>query len=62
MFQKFVNRLVENVESDPSHALVEASNDLAAGYKLASDLVKAQTITAEMGLPLFIYFCSIGSN
>ena len=57
MFQKFMNTLVENVDSDPSHALVEASNDLAAGYKLASDLVKAETMTAEMGLQFFFYCC-----
>ena len=54
IFQKFVNRLVENAESDPSQALVEASKDLSSGYKLASELVKAGKMTAERGQPFCI--------
>ena len=58
IFQKFVNRLEANAESNPSHAVVEANNDFTAGYKLASDLVKEGTMTAENGLQFFFYLFS----
>ena len=56
VFQRFMNRLVGNAESDPSGALFEGFNTYWSAYELASELVQEGEITQESGLPPSIYY------